>query len=128
MSSLSNSRFQKSFMCYFLVLSMLFCFQLSNIYNSQDFVDISEYDLYLSQAIYPDSDSDEIINHFGNFSLEFELDGYSDQYDESAKLSQLAYMPDFISARFIAPRSNRIKTTLFTSKTVSHSPSTPPPV
>jgi hypothetical protein len=115
-------------MCYFLVLSMLFCFQISNIYNSQDFVDISEYDLYLSLAIYPDSDSDEEIDHFGNFSLEFELDEYSDQYDESAKLSQLAYMPDLLVAQLIAHQSVRIEAPLFTSITTIQIPSTPPPV
>jgi len=127
-SYLSFSNFSKTTICYLLVVSMLFCLQISNIYNSHDFVDITEYDLYLSQSIYPDSDSNDIIDYFGNFSLEFELDGYSAQYDESAKLTQLAYIPGFICTKFFTPHSSPIETTLFTSITISHSPSTPPPV
>jgi len=122
--TLKNS---KCLLSYTLVLAILFCSQISNIYNSNSFVEITEFDLYLGQLIYPDGSSEENVEYYDSFSLEFEWDGYDNDYDEEKTISQLAYMPYINVLDIVATDSTRVRIELFSSIPSDLTPPIPSP-
>jgi hypothetical protein len=112
---------------YFLIASLLFSLQISNIYNSNSFVDAGEYDIYFTHAIFTDSTPNNETGFLDSFSLEFEWDGYSNEYDEDNKIHQLAYIlkTTFFEPTMINPKNIVVK--LFSSIPIDSLPPEPSP-
>ncbi|RDH84542.1 MAG: hypothetical protein DIZ80_03465 [endosymbiont of Galathealinum brachiosum] len=108
---------------YFVVLSVLVSMQLSSAVNSYHYV--GAYEIALHEAfLYIENDSSD--TQYEDFSLEYELDAYNDQYDEKSKIFQLAILVDF-SIQAIQSAPYQIKSVPFISKPDELHPPEPSP-
>ena len=107
----------------FVVLSVLVSMQLSSAVNSYHYV--GAYEIELHEA-FMYIENENTNKQYDDFTLEYEVEAYNDQYDEVSKISQLAILVDF-SIQAIKSAPYQIKSIPFISKPDEHHPPVPSP-
>lgn len=115
-------KFQKLF-SLFVVFSVFVSMQLSSVANSYHYM--GAYEIELQEAfLHIENDTSDV--EYNDFTLEYEVDAYNDQYDEESKISQLAILIEF-SIPSIRVVAYPIKSIPFISKQDERHPPVPSP-